>query len=163
MTRRRPIDTYLSQHPLFAGCSKRQLRELSGLTTAVRLRAGRLLGRQGDLSEELILLVRGRVAAEIDGEIVRTFEPGEIVSETTEHERPTRPATVYAATDVDAKVISQQELRSMLDIAPRLAEALKIRTAPGGVPHNADHSPARDNRKDTRAPTESGLSPSSTN
>jgi CRP-like cAMP-binding protein len=126
MIRKRPIDSYLTEHPLFAGCSKRQLKELSGLATAVTLRAGRTLAREGEVAQELVLIENGRVQVKRNDTIVATLGRGDFFGEIALIRACRHTATVYAETDIEAQVISQRDLWRMLEVAPRLSAVLIV-------------------------------------
>ena len=125
MNRNRPIDRYLTEQPLFAGCRKPELRDLSGLATNVRFKSGRVLTREGEVGEEFIFIEKGRAAVLVDNRIVRTLAGGEFFGEIALLRGCRRTATVYAETDLAAEVVSKHELRRMLDVVPRLADTLQ--------------------------------------
>jgi CRP-like cAMP-binding protein len=98
---------------------------LSGLATGLTFKAGAVLARQGDIGKEFVVIEKGRVVVAIDDTFVRTLEPGEYFGEIALLKGCRRTATVFAATEVNAQVISDQELRSMFYVVPRLADTLR--------------------------------------
>ena len=63
-------DELLARVPLFSGLSKKDLREVSNLTTRLDLPAGHELMHQGGLGREFVIVLEGTVDVVIDGEIV---------------------------------------------------------------------------------------------
>lgn len=62
-------DDLLAEVPLFAGLSKRDLREVTSLATPLDLSAGSELMHQGEMGEEFIVVLSGIIDVVIDGEV----------------------------------------------------------------------------------------------
>jgi hypothetical protein len=69
---RKTTDELLAQVPLFAGLSKKDLREVSGSATRLNLSEGRELTHQGGRGYEFIVVLEGTVDVLIDGNLVAT-------------------------------------------------------------------------------------------
>ena len=119
---KRTTDDLLSQVPLFAGLSKRELRELSGLTTRLDLPVGRELTHQGARGREFIVVLEGTVDVLIDGEVVTTCNSGDFFGELALLEHRPRTATVIAKSDVVVDVVSRGDFSVLLDKHPEISE-----------------------------------------
>lgn len=107
-------DELLAHVPLFAGLSKRELREVSGLTTRLDLPEGRELTHQGGRGSEFIIVLEGTVDVVIDGEVVATCGAGDFFGETALLEGRPRTATVIAKSSVVVDVIGRGDFSVLL-------------------------------------------------
>ena len=107
-------DELLAQVPLFAGLSKRELREVSGLTTRLDLPEGRELTHQGGRGYEFIIVLEGTADVLIDGEVVATCGAGDFFGETALLEHRPRTATVIAKSSVVVDVIGRGDFSDLL-------------------------------------------------
>jgi CRP/FNR family transcriptional regulator, cyclic AMP receptor protein len=117
-------DELLAQVPLFAGLSKKDLREISGLATRLDLPAGKELTRQGEPGNEFIVILEGNVDVVKDGNVVATRGPGDFLGEIALLEDRPRTATVVATTAVSVDVIGRREFKSMLGTQPAISEQI---------------------------------------
>jgi CRP-like cAMP-binding protein len=124
---KRTADELLSQVPLFAGLSTRELRTVAGLTTQLTLPEGRELTHQGGRGFEFIVVLEGTVDVLIDGEVVATCGAGEFFGEMALLEDRPRTATVIARTGVIVDVIGRGDFSVLLDDHPQIDE--KVRAA----------------------------------
>jgi CRP-like cAMP-binding protein len=124
MIRDHDIDPLLAEVPLFSRCSKKELAEISQLTTPINVHAGKVVAHQGTHRRELIVIVEGTATVSIDGHEVATLGPGDFVGEISLLDGGPRSATVTADTDLVAEVAGAREFHTMLQDAPSLARSL---------------------------------------
>jgi len=120
--------------PLFARCSKPELKEIAMLADEIDLRAGKELTRQGALGREFFVLLEGTADVKKDNRKVNTLGPGDFFGEIALVSREPRTATVIATSPVRALVITDRSFRRLLDDAPqvqtKVMEAMAQRLAP---------------------------------
>jgi CRP-like cAMP-binding protein len=120
----------LRRVPLFEGLEPEDLQRIAAFAIEHAYGPGEVLMREGDPSDELVVLVAGRVRverAEPDGttRFIRTYEAGEHIGELAVlRERP-RAATVTADTDgARGLVVPGAGLRGILRERPDAAMAM---------------------------------------
>ncbi len=109
---------------MFADCSDAELAEIDRLTDEVHVEAGRSIMRQGDLGQELAVIIEGEVEVVRDGDRIATLGPGSYFGEIALLDSLTRTASVNAVTDVVLEVIDRRGLNTLLDDVPGLARSL---------------------------------------
>ena len=119
MTRDPKIEL-LSGVPLFARCSKRELRQIASMVDEVDLPAGRELTHEGDPGREFIVLADGIADVEQEGERINTLGPGDYFGEISLVTGVPRTATVTTRSPARALVLSAPAFRSLLRRAPRI-------------------------------------------
>jgi len=115
---------HLAAVPLFAQCTKGQLQEIGRVADELRVSAGTILARQGDVGTELFVIIDGTAAVTRDGQPVATVGRGGFVGELAVLARVPRNATVTAETDLDVLVLTPTGLSQLLDDIPGLAKHL---------------------------------------
>jgi CRP/FNR family transcriptional regulator, cyclic AMP receptor protein len=115
----------LAQVPLFAGLSKKDLQEVSGLATRLNLSEGRELTHQGGRGYEFVVVLEGTVDVLIDGKVVATCGAGDFFGEMALLEHRPRSATVIAKTDVAIDVIGRPEFSVLLEDHPEIEKQLR--------------------------------------
>jgi CRP/FNR family transcriptional regulator, cyclic AMP receptor protein len=123
------LDEHLAQVPLFVGLSKKQLRLISELATAVEEPAGTVLIEQGKVGHEFIVVVQGQIEVNQGGRVVGAHGPGGYVGEIALLEQRPRTANVIAKTAVKLEVINQREFAGLLEEMPELARQLRALAA----------------------------------
>jgi CRP/FNR family cyclic AMP-dependent transcriptional regulator len=118
-------DELLAQVPLFAGLSKKDLREVSGSATRLNLSQGRELTHQGGRGYEFIVVLEGTVDVLIDGNLVATCGAGDFFGEMALLDDRPRTATVIAKTDVIVDVIGRPEFSVLLADHPQIDKQLR--------------------------------------
>ena len=78
------LETFLAQHPFFAGMTPPHLQWLAGCASNVRFEAGTYLFREGDASQHFYAIRRGQVALEImapgfEPITIETLEAGDVL------------------------------------------------------------------------------------
>jgi CRP/FNR family transcriptional regulator, cyclic AMP receptor protein len=111
----------LHRIPLFAGFDRHHLVRLGMLTEEVDVPAGKVLIRQGELGDDLMIIYSGRVAVERDGAMVNKLGPGEFFGEIAVIERGPRTATVTAETPCRLLVINHRDFHAVMDEFPEVA------------------------------------------
>lgn len=114
----------LSMVPLFAACSRRELRAISMLGTQLEVKAGRVFTTEGKTGSEFFLVRAGTARCVRDGQEVATFGPGDFFGETALLINVPRTATVTAVTDMTIIVFERREFSSLLDNSPQIARKL---------------------------------------
>jgi len=116
---------------LFADCTKAELRKIRSLTTYLQVRKDQVLMQEGSPANEFIIIDSGtaEVSRATDDGIAKVAEvgSGDFLGEMALLNGSPRSATAKAATDLGVLVSSASEFRSILDLAPSVAD--KIRRA----------------------------------
>ncbi len=107
---------------LFAGLSRRRLREAAQVFDVIDLDQGSELTGQGHLGREFFVVVEGVASVERDGKTIGAVGPGEIVGELAVLDTPVRTATVIARTPMRVLVAERRSLAPLLGRTPRLAQ-----------------------------------------
>jgi HEAT repeat protein/ATP/ADP translocase len=114
--------------PLFGDLDPEDLQRIAATALERRFLAGEELVREGDLGDELIVIVEGRVRvvrADHDGErLLRTYGPGDHIGELAVLRDRPRAATVIADEEVRGLVIGGEALRAILHERPEAAMAM---------------------------------------
>lgn len=108
--------------PLFAGCSRVQLRAIDGLLAEVRVPAGRELIRQGERGLDFAIVVDGRAQVLRDREPVAELGRGAFFGEIALVDAGPRTATVVARTPMRLYVLHRVEFERLLELAPSIRE-----------------------------------------
>jgi CRP/FNR family cyclic AMP-dependent transcriptional regulator len=122
---RSELDAVLARVPLFAGLSKKDLRQVSSLTTGLQLAEGTELTHQGSQGREFLVVLDGTVDVIIDGKMVATCGAGDFFGEIALLEGGARTATVVAKTDVFVEVINKAEFSTLLNSHPQILDKIR--------------------------------------
>lgn len=106
---------HLQSVPLFADCTKKELRELAKLVTPVTIHAGTTFIREGEIARELMIIEKGTAIVRRNGRKVATLTDGAIVGELAVVLERKRNATVTAETDLSMLVIDSRSFSTLLD------------------------------------------------
>ena len=124
----------LHRIPLFGGLDQRHLERLGMLTEEVDVPAGKVLMRQGELGEDLMLIYSGLVTVERDGKQINKLGPGQFFGEIALIQGGPRTATVTVETPCRLLVVNHRDFHALMDEFPEvetrvlLALAQRIRT-----------------------------------
>jgi CRP-like cAMP-binding protein len=110
----------LRQVPLFAGCSKRELSEISTLADELSLPAGTKLIEEGRRGHEFFLLVDGIVDVSAKGREPKTLGAGTFFGEMALVSNRPRNATVTATRPVQVLVVHESGFRRLLHDSPQI-------------------------------------------
>lgn len=112
----------LHRIPLFSGFDSRRLERLGMLADEVDVSAGKVLMRQGETGTDMMVIVRGSVAVERDGQRLNTLGPGDFFGEIALVDGGPRTATVTAEEASTLLVIGHREFHAMMDEFPDVAQ-----------------------------------------
>ena len=104
--------------PLFAGCSKKELGEISTLADELSLPAGTKLIEEGRQGHEFFLLVDGEVDVRMKGRKVKSLANGTWFGEMALVSSLPRNATITALSPVRVLVVHEQAFRRLLRDSP---------------------------------------------
>jgi CRP/FNR family transcriptional regulator, cyclic AMP receptor protein len=110
----------LRRVPLFAGCSKRELGEISMLADELGFPPGTTLIEEGRLGHEFFVLVEGEVDVRRKGRKVSRLGDGAFFGEMALVSSRPRNATVTTATPVRVLVVHEQAFRRLLRDSPSI-------------------------------------------
>ena len=119
----------LKSVPLFAGCSKNELRELAKTADEIDLRQGTVLTREGRPGREFFVLIDGTAEVTQKGKKIADLGPGDWLGEIALITDSPRTATVTATSAVDVLVITDRRFRSVVETMPSIA--LKVLASVG--------------------------------
>jgi CRP/FNR family transcriptional regulator, cyclic AMP receptor protein len=111
----------LKKVPLFADCSKAELRELAKSADELDLREGTVLTREGRPGREFFVLIDGTVKVTKDGKKVAELKGGDWLGEIALLTDKPRTATVTATSSVDVLVITDRRFRNVVESMPSIA------------------------------------------
>ena len=108
----------LAAVPLFAGCSKKELGEISTLADELSFPEGTTLIEEGRQGHEFFVLVEGSVDVRRKGRKVSSLGDGSFFGEMSLVSSRPRNATVTASSPVRVLVIHEQAFRRLLRDSP---------------------------------------------
>lgn len=106
--------------PLFADCSKRELREISQHADEVTLPAGYALTTEGASGQELVVIVEGAADVRRKGRKINTVGAGDFVGEIALIADTPRTATVTTTVETYALVLSRRDFRALMKHVPSI-------------------------------------------
>jgi CRP-like cAMP-binding protein len=106
--------------PLFASCSKSELRKIASLADEIDIPEGRVLITEGERGREFFVLVEGRVDVTAKKVSVHTLQSGDFFGEMALVSSAPRNATVTALTPLRLLVITDRDFRSLLKESPSI-------------------------------------------
>jgi CRP-like cAMP-binding protein len=120
--------------PLFARCSRAELKEIAKLADEIDLSEGKEMTREGAPGREFFVLLEGTADVKKNSRKVNALGPGDFFGEIALVSHEPRTATVIASSPIRALVITDRSFRRLLDDAPqvktRVMEAMAQRLAP---------------------------------
>lgn len=119
-----PVNGIDGRLEIFEGMAPSEHAELGTLLTTVRVPAGRVLGREGQVSRYFIVVVEGQVAITLGGGPVAILDAGGFVGELPLLDRSsqTRHASWHALVDSTVAMANRQEFATMLSRFPLVAD-----------------------------------------
>lgn len=111
----------LKKVPLFAGCSKSELRELGMIADEIDLHEGHVLTKEGRPGREFFVLVKGTVRVTRTGRKLTDLGPGDWFGEISLLTDAPRTATATATSPVDVLVITDRRFRQVVEAMPSIA------------------------------------------
>src|SRR6266568_4492623 len=120
--------------PLFADCSRRELRELAETADEVVVPAGYTLTKEGASGREFVIIVEGAADVIRRGRKINELGSGDFLGEIALVSRGPRTATVRTTQPTHALVITAPSFRRLLRKTPsmqwKVLEALAERIPP---------------------------------
>jgi CRP-like cAMP-binding protein len=110
----------LKRVPLFADCSRKELREISSLADEIVVPAGTRLAREGKSGRELVILVEGAADVTKHGRKINTVAGGEFVGEIAVVTDSPRTATVTTTETTLALVLTRRDFRTLMKRVPSI-------------------------------------------
>ncbi len=114
----------LSQVPLFAGCTNKELQAIAKAGDEITMTAGTVIVDQGQLGREAFVVLDGEVTVRRSGRKITTMGAGAVVGELSLLDHGPRTATVVCDTDCVLFVIDQRHFRGVLENNPSFAVKL---------------------------------------
>lgn len=111
----------LKRVPLFAGCSKAELRELALTADEIDLRDGHVLTKEGRPGREFFVLVDGTARVTRKDRKIADLGAGDWFGEIALLTNAPRTATVTATSQVDVLVITDRSFKRVVETMPSIA------------------------------------------
>ena len=111
----------LKSVPLFAECSKSELRRLAAIADEIDLRRGTVLIREGRQAHEFFVIVEGTVRVTRGSRKLTDLGPGDWLGEIALLAKGKRTATATATSPVVALVIVDRNFRNVVAEIPSIA------------------------------------------
>ncbi len=121
---RSDIDQTLARIPIFAECTKKELKQISRLVTPVHVPKGKELVREGDPGRDFMIIAEGTAIVKRDGHQIATLGPGDFFGELAVLAGVPRTATVVAETDMVVEAMNRAEFSALLDESPAMAKTI---------------------------------------
>lgn len=132
----------LSEVPLFARCSSKDLEFVASRTDEVDVPAGRELVHQGNPGDTFYVLLDGQADVEVDGKPRPTLEPGDFFGEISMLDRGPATATVVTRTPARLMVMSHAQFRDAVkgsdDLLGKVMAAMGERLRADELARHAD-------------------------
>jgi CRP/FNR family cyclic AMP-dependent transcriptional regulator len=120
------VAALLSHIDLFAGLSRRQLKQLAAQAKEVRHDAGHVVTTEGRSALGFHLILEGQAAVTQDGSVRRTLGPGDHFGEISMIDGKGRSATVTAVTPMRAVAVSHATFDELSHDDPGFARGLLL-------------------------------------
>ena len=111
----------LRRVPIFAGCSRAELREVALSADEVGFPEGHVLTREGQRGREFFVLVEGTARVTKDGKPLANLHAGDWLGEIAILTHAPRTASAETTSPVLALVLTDQALRRIVEATPRIA------------------------------------------
>jgi len=112
--------TLLGDVPLFADCSRRELRAVADAVDEVVVPAGTLLTKEGSSGREFVVIVEGAAEVMRRGRKVNELGAGDFLGEIALVSRGPRTATVRTTQVTHALVMTARDFRALLRRTPSM-------------------------------------------
>ena len=123
---RQDTDAALRGIPIFSELSKRELRSVSRLMTAIDVADGQTLTRQGEVGREFMIIVSGTAVVRRSGRKVAELGPGDFLGELAVLSGAPRTADVVATSPMKLETLNRREFMSLLDESAPIAKKILI-------------------------------------
>ena len=119
-------DERLKSIPMFSDLSKKELRSVSRLMTAVTVAEGTDIITQDEIGREFMILLTGTAVVRRNGRKLADIGPGDMTGEVGVLSDSPRMATVTATSPMVIEVLNRRELMTLLDEQPRMAKKILL-------------------------------------
>ncbi len=120
----RDFITHLSEVPLFATLSRRELNLVAKRAEDVRVPEGKVLCSEGEMGNQYFVILSGTAKVTRRGRRVATLGTGQGFGELSLLDKHPRNATVTAETPMEVVVLGQREFAGLVDDVPGFARKL---------------------------------------
>jgi len=107
--------------PLFASCSKRELKLVTKAAVVEHRAAGATLMTEGQTDTNAFVILQGRCRVVRKGRRVGAIEAGGVVGELSMLNRAPRNATVVAETPLEVAILGRREFLAVLEKSPSIS------------------------------------------
>ena len=115
--------------PLFARLDRHHIERLGALTEEVDVPAGKVLIRQGDTGDDLMVIVWGQVGVERNGKRINQLGAGDFFGEIALLERGPRTATCTAEAPTRLLVVNHRDFHALMEEFPAVAAEVLLTLA----------------------------------
>ena len=118
----------LRELDLFSEASRSELAVIARQLTRLKVKAGRVLVREGAIGNEFMIMVNGMAEVTQAGQSIATLGRGDLVGEMSLLQPAgsgRRNATVTAVTDAEIYAGSPAEFRRIIETSPSVAEKVQ--------------------------------------
>lgn len=116
----------LAQVPLFQACDKKQLQQVDRLVERYDAEEGEVMVTEGEVGQELWVLVDGKAEVSRAGQVVATLGPGQWFGELSLLDGARRDATVTMTSRGRLLLLAQRELFGLLESVPAFNRRLLV-------------------------------------
>ena len=116
----------LEEVPMFADCTRKQLRAVAAISKVVELPAGTVLTRTGEPGDAFFVIVDGSATVEVSPRKRSRLSPGAFFGEMSLLDGEPRSATVRAETAVRLLVIQRLNFQALLREVPDLLHKILV-------------------------------------
>jgi CRP-like cAMP-binding protein len=110
----------LKRVPLFADCSRRELREIASVADEIVVPAGTVLAREGKSGRELVIIVEGAAEVTKRGRKINEVGDGDFVGEIAVVTDTPRTATVKTTQPTHALVLTRRDFKTLMKRVPTI-------------------------------------------
>jgi CRP-like cAMP-binding protein len=121
LTTTKELTSRLSQVPLFADCSSREIQMIARVVREIPHVAGTVIAREGEPGVGLFVIMSGNADVSIGGRKKATLGPGDFFGEIALLDGGPRTATVTAKTDVQLIGLTEWVFRGLMVEHPSIA------------------------------------------
>jgi CRP-like cAMP-binding protein len=118
------VNVMFAAVPLFASCSKRELKLVTKTAVVEHRAAGSTLMTEGQTEANAFVILQGNCRVLRNGRRVGAVEAGGVVGELSMLTRAPRNATVIAETPLEVAILGRAEFLSMLDKSPSISRKI---------------------------------------
>ena len=111
--------------PIFADLRAGDVARLSAAATELHLEVGEALTEEGEFGHALFAVESGNANVIVDGSVVRTVRPGDVIGEVAILASGRRTATVVATSPMRLIAIFKRDIWELEQSAPEVAERLR--------------------------------------